>query len=242
MHEPGVLENHPERLAEVGPGQISNIDPIEPDDATVDLVEPHQQVYEGRLPGARRPDDRHRLALARHEIEIVDEWLVGEVAERDILESNLGGRRGQPRGLGRIGGLLDLIEQLEDTLGRGDGRLDDVQAASDLDDRERELPGVLDEGEDVAQRHLAGGDPKAADHGDGDVVEVADQVHDRLDDPGDELRPVARVVEGRVLLVEGRDRLLLVAEDRDDVVPCVHLLDVAVQAARRGPLRGEQLL
>jgi hypothetical protein len=31
----------------------------------------------------------------------------------------------------------------------------------------------------VAERDAAGGDPQAADHGDGHVVEVADEVHHR---------------------------------------------------------------
>ena len=39
----------------------------------------------------------------------------------------------------------------------------------------RELAGVLDERDDVAERHLAGRDPQAADDRDGHVVEVRDE-------------------------------------------------------------------
>ena len=87
----------------------------------------------------------------------------------------------------------------------------------------------------VAQRHLPGRDPQAADHGDGDVVEVADEVHGRLDDAGDELRPVARLVELLVLGVERVDGLALAAEHLDDVVAGVHLLDLAVERRRSTP-------
>ena len=52
------------------------------------------------------------------------------------------------------------------------------------------------------RRHLAGRDAQAADDRDRDVVEVRDEVHRGLDDPGDELRPVARLVELLVLVVE----------------------------------------
>ena len=46
----------------------------------------------------------------------------------------------------------------------------------------RELARVLDERDDVAERHLAGGDAQAADDGDRHVVQVGDEVHRGLDD------------------------------------------------------------
>ena len=60
-------------------------------------------------------------------------------------------------------------------------------------------------------------------------------VHRGLDDAGDELGAVARLVQPVVLLVEAFDRLLLAAEDLDDRVAGVHLLDVAVEGAGRAP-------
>ena len=81
--------------------------------------------------------------------------------------------------------------------------------------------------------------PHAADHGDRDVVQVAEEVHRRLDDPGDELGPVAGLVELLVLGLERRDRLALVAEDLDDGVARVHLLDEAVEGPGPRPLGGE---
>ena len=75
-----------------------------------------------------------------------------------------------------------------------------------------------------------------------DVVDVRDERQRGLDQPRDELRPVARLVEGLVLLVEGLDGLLLAPEDLDDGVAGVHLLDVAVERARPRPLGDELLL
>ena len=60
--------------------------------------------------------------------------------------------------------------------------------------------------------------------------------------PRDELGPVARLVQPVVLLVEALDRLFLPAEDLDDGVAGMHLLDVAVERPGRGPLGDELLL
>ena len=50
-----------------------------------------------------------------------------------------------------VGHLLVLLQELEDALGRGEGGLQDVGDIGRLRDRLRELPGVLDEGLDVAE-------------------------------------------------------------------------------------------
>ncbi len=62
---------------------------------------------------------------------------------------------------------------------------------------------------------------------------------DRLDGPGDELGPEARLEERLVLDREVVERLLLVAEDLDQAVAGVHLLDVAVERPGLLPLRLE---
>ena len=124
-------------LAQVVAGQVPGVDAVDRDPPAVDLVEAHQQVDEGRLAGAGRPDDGDRLAGVGDEVEVLDERLVGLVAERDVLER-------RPRRAAavrhvrrdRVGDLLGLVEELEHALGRGDGRLEDVGDARDLDDRE----------------------------------------------------------------------------------------------------------
>ena len=145
-------------------------------------------------------------------------------------------------GVRDVGRLLVLVEQLEDALGGGDRRLDDVGDAGGLGDRHRELARVLDERLDVAEAHLAVGHLDAADDADQDVVDVGDERHDRLDRARQELGPIARLEEPLVLLLEPVDRLLLAAERLDDGVAGVHLLDVAVELAGLRPLGGELLL
>ena len=77
---------------------------------------------------------------ATSRIEVVDEWLVRFVAERDAFERDRAASPPEGVGLDRVGDLLALVDQLEDPLGRGRGGLDDVDDAGGLDDRERELP------------------------------------------------------------------------------------------------------
>ena len=151
VEQPGVLEDHPERPAQVVAGQLARVDAVDQDAAGVDLVEAHEQVDERRLAGAGRPDDGDRLAGRDVEIEVVDERLVRLVAERDALEGDRAAGPPEDVGLDRVGDLLALVDQLEDPLGRGRGGLDDVDDAGGLDDRERELPRVLDERDHVAQ-------------------------------------------------------------------------------------------
>ena len=62
VEQPRVLEDHPERPAEVVAGQVAGVDAVDRDPPAVELVEAHQQVDERRLAGAGRPDDRDGLA------------------------------------------------------------------------------------------------------------------------------------------------------------------------------------
>ena len=241
VEQPRVLEDHPEGRAQRVARHRPAVDAVDRDPAVVDLVEAHQQVHEGRLAGPGRTDDRHRLAGLDHEVQVLDERHLRQVAERHVLERDPT-RDGRPStDQLDVAALLALVEELEDPLRGGDGGLDDVGDAGGLGDRHRELARVLDERLDVAEAHHAVGDLDAADHADRDVVEVGDERHHRLDRAGHELRLVARLVELFVLAVEGLDRLLLAPERLDDRVSGVHLLDVAVERARLGPLRREML-
>ena len=82
-------------------------------------------------------------------------------------------------------------------------------------------------------------DPQAADDGDGDEVEVADEHHRRLDEAGHELGAEAGLVE---LVVRGREPLLdlpLAAERLDQRVAGEGLLDLGVEHAGVPPLGDE---
>ena len=170
----------------------------------VDLVEAHEQVHERRLAGAGRARRWRRSGpAATVEVEVLDERRVRLVAERDVLQERPGRCAcSSTRGLAGVRDLLGLVEQLEDPLGRGDRRLQDVHDAGDLGDRhvncrEYWMNAWTSPSDIVPVRDL-----HAADDRDRDVVQVADEVHRRLDDPGDELGPEARLEELLVLLVE----------------------------------------
>ena len=102
--QPGVLQHHADRAAQLGARHLRDVDAVERDRAGVDLVEAHEQVDERRLARAGRPDDGDRLAGLRDEREVFDQRLVRLVAERDVLERDLaahGGRAPGGRGVGR---------------------------------------------------------------------------------------------------------------------------------------------
>ena len=58
--------------------------------------------------------------------QVVDERDVRQVAEGDVLEGDRAPDVGEPDRIAGFGDLLGLVEQLEDALGRGDRRLEDV--------------------------------------------------------------------------------------------------------------------
>ena len=148
------------------------------------------------------------------------------------------GRCGDRLGCGgsAIGCLLRGVEELEHALGRGQAGLQHVHLGRDLGDRHGELPRVLDERLDVAQRYRPRGDPPPAEHRDHHVVEVAEELHRWHDHPGQELRPEAGLEQLLVLAAELLDHRLAAAERQHQPVPGVSLLDQPVQRAGPFPL------
>ena len=242
VEEPRVLEDHPERGAKFVPRHRPAVDPVDRDPARVDLVEAHQEVDQGRLARAGRPDDGDGVTRLDDEVQVLDERGIGEVAEGHVLQFHPAGDGPPDPGERDVRRLLRLVEQLEDALRGRDRRLDDIGDAGGLGDRHRELTGVLDERLDTAEAQLAVRHLDPADDGDRDVVDVGDERHRGLDHPGQELGSIAGLEQLLILQVEAFDGLALAAERLDDVVSGVHLLDVAVEPARLGPLRGKLVL
>ena len=69
--------------------QLADVDAVDADRARLGIVEAQQQVEDGGLAGARRPDDRHRLARRDAEVEAIERQRLGprRIAEGDLLES-----------------------------------------------------------------------------------------------------------------------------------------------------------
>ena len=195
------------------------------------------------MPAPVGPDDGDRLPRLRDERDVVDKRRLRVVAEAcTCSNSSRPSRVARGRGRHGIGRLLVRVEQLEDPLGGGDARLQQVGHRAQLAERLRELLRVLDGCLHVAEAQRAGRDLESADDRDDHVDEVSDEPHRRHDDAADELRLEARAVHLLVLRVEVGLDLLLAPEDLHERVPGERLLDLAVQHAGVLPLRDEALL
>ena len=82
---------------------------------------------------------------------------------------------------------LFALEEVEDAVRRGGSRLHVGHALRDLRQRRGEQADIEDEGNDDAEFDCAVHRQHGADHADGDIGEVADDVHQRLHDAGEEL-------------------------------------------------------
>ncbi|MPM47546.1 hypothetical protein SDC9_94257 [bioreactor metagenome] len=74
--QPGVLQDHAERLAQCRAGDRRDVGVVDTDLSAVDLVEPLQQVHQSRLAGTGRSDDRDRLAGQRLHVQALDQRVV----------------------------------------------------------------------------------------------------------------------------------------------------------------------
>ena len=150
------------------------------------------------------------------------------------------GRPSGPLAPRRVGALLLGVEELEHPLGRGEPGLEDVDHRGQHLERQGELPGVLDEGLDVADADGPAGHPQAADHGDGHVVEVADQEHQPAAcSPDMNWAPKLACTARRWSAEEPFLDLALAAERLHDGVAGERLLDQGVEAAGVPPLGDE---
>ena len=95
-----LLRHHRDPRADVGRVGLAQVDAVEPDAARLGIVEALGELEEGRLAGARGPDQGQRLARPDREAEIVQRADVrpGRVAEGDGVERERAARRlGQRR-------------------------------------------------------------------------------------------------------------------------------------------------
>ena len=118
--QPRVLQHHAECLPHLAARYLAGVDLVDADAPGVDVVEPHQQVDDRRLACAGRSHDRDRLARPDLQAEVLDQRLVGLVAEVDVLERDLPSDLVEARARVSVGRLLLLLQQLEDPLRRGE--------------------------------------------------------------------------------------------------------------------------
>lgn len=158
--------------------------------------------------------------------EIDDEGFVEGVAEVDVTQTHdgrrvsAGRRRRDDREIRR---LVVGVQELEDSFGRCDARLQHVHLAGDLGHGHRELSRVLDEGSHRPQTQHARRHPIPSEHGDRRVVDVGDGLHRGLDEAREELGPDTCLVQGSIVPVELLNGGVATPEDLHQLVTGMRL-------------------
>src|SRR5271157_4622190 len=230
--KPGILQNHGKHGAQVGAGEILDIMAVDKNGTAVDIVEAHQQFDHGGLACSGRAHDGDLLTGFGVEGKVIDDDLIRAVPEVDVLEVDSALDLIQLDRGRRVRCFFRFGQEFEDTLGRGGGLLEDVGNVRDLRDRLRKRTNILDKGLDVTDADDLLDRQVAAQDADGYVAQVADEVHDRKHDAGQELGSPGRTEERGVDLVELSDALGFAVERLHDHMPAVHFLDMSVQVAQ----------
>ena len=139
-----VLQHEAEQAAQIGGIEIADVDAVDRDPTTPDVVKAQQQIDQRRLARAGRADDAD--ALTRLDLEAhVPKHPVGlrrlliAVREPDPVEHDVSGRRrGTPSRLRRRFDGGRFVEQLEDALGRRHRGLQNVELLRHVADRTEE--------------------------------------------------------------------------------------------------------
>ncbi len=172
--EEGPLGHQPDPRPEVVAGQRADVDAVDEDRARGHVEKPRHQRHQRGLARSGRPHDRRRLARRRQEGDASQHRLLGpRVAELHVAELDRPAAGGGLGGVG-VGHRGDDVQDRADALGRCRGPRHHDEHHRRHHHRHQDLDDVREEGREVADRHLAGVDPLAAepDHRD------AGQVHD----------------------------------------------------------------
>ena len=176
-----ILKHHTELTPQVFEIPVANIDALDEDPTVLDIVEPHEEAHERRLPRPGVADDRHHLARTDVHFDIAQHPVVALVRERNSLEAHacvLTFRRY------RVVGRSDLvfgIEKPENPLGRRHRSLENVELLRKIADGPEELLGVLDKGHEPAERQRAEQDLPAAVPHDESNRDCTQDLHHRVE-------------------------------------------------------------
>ena len=180
----------------------------------------------------------------------MDDRLVRVVAEPYVAEFHIATHRlrlaihtdTQQCFLAGFVGQLRLFQETEDAFGSGSAALQVLERLRELGKRLREQTNVHHERHDHAEFDLAVHGQHRADHAHDHVTEVADEVHERHHQSGEELALPAGDVQIIVVFLELFDGVLFAAIRLDHGVAGVHFLNVPVHISQRDLLSGEVLL
>ena len=234
--EPGVLQHHPEVLAQGAAGDLRDVAAVEGDAAAVELVEPHDEVHERRLAGARRPDDGDGLPGLGHERQVLDERPVRVVGERHVLEGHPTLDRGHAARC-RPGRAICSSVSSRSSTRSSEAMPDwktfiiDASCVSGMEKVREYWMKACTSPTEMAPR----GHAHPADDRDEHVLHVAEEHRQRLHEARHELGAVAGLVERVVGGAEPLLHLVLAPERLHDGVAGEGLLDLGVEDARCCP-------
>ena len=116
VEQHGVLRDHAERRAERGLRHVLDVLSVDQHAARGDVVEAEQDARDGRLAGARRPDDGDHLPGRHLEAHMFQDRPLGIVGERHVLELDLALGDVKRLGARAIDHLRRLVQQREHRL------------------------------------------------------------------------------------------------------------------------------
>ena len=148
----------------------------------------------------------------------------------------------EQRPLAGFVGQFRLVKEAEHALGGSRATLQVLEGLRELGERLGEQADVHHERHDHAEFDLAIHGERRAHHAHDHVAEIADEVHQRHHQAGQELALPAGNVQVVVVLFEALDGVLFAAICLDHGVAGVHLLHVPVHVAERDLLLGEVFL
>ena len=178
--EPGVLQDHAEILPEAVARDTAHIVPVDGDRAAVHVVKAHEQIDERRLAAARRADDGDALAGADIEVHILEQRRLRHVAERHMLQRDAARHVRERFRIRRVGDLLRLVHEREDTSSAGDSVLQLGDNAGNFVERLGVLVGIAEENRQAADRDRARDGGHRACEADTSIDHTGHKARDRV--------------------------------------------------------------
>ena len=228
-----VLQHHGDVAAQCIALEVADVDAVDGDRAGLDVVEPVEQVGDGRLARAGGADERDLLPRPGVQRDVLEHRLAGIVAEGDVVEHDVPLQTLGIGGVRRVRGLGVEVHDAEHALRAGQRREDRAHLLRELADRAGELAREVDEDRQAADVEPPQRAEHAADARRERIGNLAGVAHDRTHHAAEELRLLLLAAQ---VVVEQAELLLadvLVVEHLDDLLPGDVFLDVAVQRAER---------
>ncbi len=160
VEDEGVLRHDRDLVYERLDLGLPQIDAIDRDPSLLRIVEARHEVHERRLAAARRADDRRHLARPCREAHVLEDGLLGVVAERHVLEADRVLDPPEHDGVLRLDDLGLRVEDLEDAVHRRGRVLERVVARREGLGRHVHHEDEREEGSEAAEVEP----PRVVDH------------------------------------------------------------------------------